>query len=472
MTTTTAFLAKMTHVSEFIQKHWRGEYSLGVAYWRIGVGLTLCLSLLMWAIDKLIPVSATSSQLYGVLLVILYLFTAIFTVWQLVGIWRSAKYHTSNGGRQGWATAAQIMVVVAALRAVFDFNQFGFPLVQEGLGLMTTGENLGGFELRVLNQGTELEYIGHIPFGATATVNDMLQRFPEIRVIHLNSPGGRILEGVQLYDLIQEYQLDTYTPSECSSACTIAFMGGRNRYLNKRGILGFHSASLQQIDGQQVTALNDEFKRIFRQHGVSESFIRQAVRVSGASIWYPGQLELVEARVVTELVASERFAPSNAVDNAAVTWQPEHLLQAPDNELVNYWSATVDVLNYLNYVDPQYCVDYLYPQWAQQPLSAEAVLPANLILAHQQAKIDLVENTQLSKSYHYRPGTAGILFDEVLAELNRIDQRFADAYQRPEQHRASPRLVCSATIAVYEEALRLSTPERQAALLRYLQQRH
>src|SRR5690554_2398390 len=390
MTTITVSRAKMIHVSNIIRKHWRGDYSLGIAYWRIGVGLTLCLSLFMWAIDKLIPVEATTSHFYGVLLVILYLFIALFTVWQLVGIWRAAKYHTSNGGRQSWATAAQIMVVVAALRAVFDFNQFGFPLVQEGLGLMTTGENLGGFELRVFNQGTELEYIGHIPFGATATVHDMLQRFPEIRVIHLNSPGGRILEGVQLYDLIQEYQLDTYTPSECSSACTIAFMGGQNRYLNKRGILGFHSASLHQIDGQQVTELNDEFKRIFRQNGVSESFIRQAVRVAGANIWYPGQLELVEARVVTELVASERFAPSNALDNAAMTWQSEHLLQAPDRELVRYWSVTVDVMNYLNYVDPQYCVDHLYPHWSQQPLHAEAVLPANLIAAHRQAKIELI----------------------------------------------------------------------------------
>src|SRR5690554_2547314 len=259
------FRVKMIHVSEVIKKHWHGDYELSKAYWLIGVGLTFCLSLLAYAINQLL--SQLAIQAAGAIVAVLYGFTAMFTVWQLVGIWRAAKYHTSNGGRQSWATAAQIMVVVAALRAVFDFNQFGFPLVQEGLGLMTTGENLGGFELRVLNQGTELEYIGHIPFGATATVHDMLQRFPEIRVIHLNSPGGRILEGVQLYDLIQEYQLDTYTPSECSSACTIAFMGGQNRYLNKRGILGFHSASLHQVDGQQVTELNDEFKRIFRQNG-------------------------------------------------------------------------------------------------------------------------------------------------------------------------------------------------------------
>src|SRR5690606_23120827 len=110
-------------------------------------------------------------------------------------------------------------------------------------------------------------------------------------VIHLNSKGGRVSEAVQLYEFIRQQQLDTYVASECSSACTLAFMGGKNRYLSKRGILGFHSASLPSSTNETPTQLNDEFKRIYRQHGVSEQFIRQAVGVDGASMWYPGHLE-------------------------------------------------------------------------------------------------------------------------------------------------------------------------------------
>src|SRR5690554_7315793 len=113
MTTTMAFHVKMIRVSEVIKKHWQGDYALGKAYWLIGVGLTFCLSLLAYAMNQLL--SQLAIQTAGAIVTVLYGFTALFTVWQLVGIWRSAKYHTSNGGRQLWATAAQIMVVVAAL---------------------------------------------------------------------------------------------------------------------------------------------------------------------------------------------------------------------------------------------------------------------------------------------------------------------------------------------------------------------
>lgn len=471
MTTTTVYPVKMMRVFNGIKKHWHGDYSLGKAYWLIGVGLTCCLSLLAYAINQLLTYLTVDSSSYGAMVAGLYAFTAAFTVWQLVGIWRSAKYHTSNGGRQGWATAAQIMVVVAALRAVFDFNQFGLPMMQTGVGLMTSGELSNRVELRVLNQGTELELIGPFPQGTAQSVQTMLQRFPSIRVIHLNSPGGLITEGVALYQLIQEYQLDTYVPSACSSACTIAFMGGQNRYLSKRGILGFHSASVHQLDGETVQQVNDDFKRIYRQHGVSESFIRQAVAVSGADIWYPGPLELVEARVVNALVPSERFAPSNAIHNLSKTWHTELLVQGPDAELVAFWRANVDIMNYLNYVDAQYCVDYLYPQWAATPIDTEALLPINLISAYREAQTALVENTQLQSTFRYQPGTANVLLDQVLSEASRYDELYPKVFKQPAEFRSHPRLLCQATITVYEGALRLTTAERQAALLRFLQQR-
>ncbi|WP_417664680.1 hypothetical protein [Pseudidiomarina donghaiensis] len=462
---------KMMRVFNLIKKHWHGDYSLGKAYWLIGVGLTCCLSLLAYALNQLLLRLEIGQSLFSTLVIGLYSFTALFTIWQLVGIWRSAKYHTSHGGRQGWATAAQVMVVVAALRAVFDFNQFGLPMMQGSVGLMNTSELTRRVELRVLNQGTELELIGPLPQGTSESVQAILQRFPSVRVIHLNSPGGRISEGVNLYHLIQEYQLDTYVPSECSSACTIAFMGGQQRYLSKRGILGFHSASLHQIDGTDVQEINDDFKRIYRQHGVSENFIRQAVRVAGANIWYPGPLELVEARVVDELVQSERFAPSNATHSLATTWRAELLMQGPDDELVAYWRANVDIMNYLNYVDAQYCVDYLYPQWAKQPIDVEALIPINLISAYRQAKTNLVERTQLRSNFRYQPGTANVMLEQVLSEVGRYDALYPQVFQQPSDYRPHARLLCQATIAVYEGALRLPTHEGQAALLRFMQQR-
>ncbi|WP_417658887.1 hypothetical protein [Pseudidiomarina sp.] len=460
----------LASIRKLIKEHWQGDFSLGFAYWVIGVGVTLLLSLIIFLVDKLTTILSVNVSFYGGVLIFLCGLVLLITLWQLVGIWRSARYHTSRGGRAMWANAARVMVVIAAVRAVFDFNQFGVGQLQEGFGLLAQGESLGTFELRVLNQGKELELIGSLPFGTADSVQALLERYPDVQVIHLNSKGGRISEGVRLYQLIQQYNLDTYSPSECSSACTIAFMGGAKRYLGKRGILGFHSASLQSVDGNDVAALNDEFKRIYRRHGVSESFIRQAVRVAGADIWYPGQLELLDARVVDEMVPSERFASTNAFGDVKANWQPEHLQQAPDAELVEYWQATVDILNYLNYLEPRHCVNYMYPQWSAEGADVKNMLPANLLDAHENAVIKLIERTQLRPDYRSRTGTAPILFDSVIIQLEQRNPEYLSVLDDPEQYVSSPRLLCSATIALYEGALRQSTVDRQAALLRYLQQ--
>ncbi|WP_417665014.1 hypothetical protein [Pseudidiomarina sp.] len=460
-------------IRNLIKEHWQGDFSLGFAYWVIGVGVTLLLSLVIFLVDKLLTILSVNTSFYGGVLILLCGLALLVTLWQLVGIWRSARYHTSRGGRTIWANAARIMVVIATVRAVFDFNQFGVGQLQEGFGLLANGESLGTFELRILNQGTELELIGSLPFGTADSVQALLERYPNVEVIHLNSKGGRISEGVRLYQLIQQHNLNTYSPSECSSACTIAFMGGAKRYLGKRGILGFHSASLQSVDGNDVAQLNDEFKRIYRRHGVSESFIRQAVRVAGADIWYPGQLELLDARVVDELVPSERFASTNAFGDVKTNWQPEHLQQAPDTELVGYWQATVDILNYLNYLEPRHCVKYIYPQWradGEEGADVESMLPTNLIDAHENAVIKLIERTQLRPDYRSPTDTAPILFESVLIQLEQRNPEYLSVLDAPEQYINSPRLLCSAIIALYEGALRQSTVDRQAALLRYLQQ--
>jgi len=397
-------------------------------------------------------------------------FIVPLTIWQLIGIWRSAKYHTSEGGRLLWANTVKVMVVLAALRAALDFTEIGIPQFQEGVDLMSNGDAVGTFELRVLNEGKELELIGFIPFGTAASVREVVRRYPEIEVIHLNSKGGRVSEAVQLYDFIRQQQLDTYVASECSSACTLAFMGGKRRYLSKRGILGFHSASLPSSANDNPVQLNDEFKRIYRQHGVSEQFIRQAVGIDGASMWYPGHLELIASRVIDEVVPSERFAASNAVQQLQKTWQPEHLQQAPDTALVNYWQTVVDNLNFLNFTNPQQCVQYLYRIGFESSISLVTVLPTNLYSAHQRAIEQVIEQTDLQPDYQARFGSTPVLVQNMMDSIERDYPNYPDVLMAPEQYKTQDKLLCSATIALYESALRQETVERQAALLRYLAQ--
>ena len=76
---------------------------------------------------------------------------------------------------------------------------------------------------------------------------------PYTSVVVLNSPGGSLIAGIELGRAIRKrgYSTDvgrrtksegrdSYEPALCMSACTMAFIGGRFRYMSDRSRLGVH----------------------------------------------------------------------------------------------------------------------------------------------------------------------------------------------------------------------------------------
>lgn len=112
--TQTLPLSSASHArrSNFILKHWRGDYSLGFSYWIIGSLLSaVVIALTAWVgstdeIRQLDPIAT------GLFILSFYTFVVILTLWQFVGVWRSAEKHTQRGGKAGWAALAKVMVVL------------------------------------------------------------------------------------------------------------------------------------------------------------------------------------------------------------------------------------------------------------------------------------------------------------------------------------------------------------------------
>lgn len=83
----------------------------------------------------------------------------------------------------------------------------------------------------------------------------------------LDSPGGSMIEGVKLAQLLIGFRMGTAIPkgARCESACALAFMGGRrndendrgdhpDRKLHPLGKLGFHATALTVPEGQYTEA--------------------------------------------------------------------------------------------------------------------------------------------------------------------------------------------------------------------------
>jgi hypothetical protein len=262
---------------------------------------------------------------FAVIVSVAWLFAITISTWQLVGVWRSAGNHEARGGSGFWAAAARLMVIFGFLGLAIKVSTETFPQIAEWWRIASGNPEFAKYQLRILRGGTELEYNGGITFGAADQVRTLLDADPAIRSIHLNSPGGRIAEARKLRDLIRERKLVTYTASGCASACTIAFMGGNQRFVAPKAKLGFHRGRFPGATEAELTAENDADRQWLISVGVPAWFADHAYSTPSDSMWWPTSEELRQAGVVTGITRPNDFALSGVGATAS-----EHDL---DNEL-------------------------------------------------------------------------------------------------------------------------------------------
>jgi hypothetical protein len=144
-----------------------------------------------------------------------------------------------------------------------------------------------------------IEIAGGLPYGTTAAVRRLLRESPRVRIVYLNSVGGWINEGFQLKAPIQAEHMDTYATKQCLSACTIAVLGGSDRFLGPEGRLGFHRAAIPGWAGAGAPIDNARWRAALTAAGASPSFIDGAMSTSPSDLLYPTRDELLQSHVVT-----------------------------------------------------------------------------------------------------------------------------------------------------------------------------
>jgi len=164
-----------------------------------------------------------------------------------------------------------------------------------------------------------MEFTGAITWGTADELKKVLDDNPHIRAIHLNSQGGRLGEAEKMRDLIHQRGLTTYTSATCMSACTIAFLGGRERCIGEGARLGFHQGD---IPGSAYKILNRQINSgvadAYRLAGINKVFIEQAMTIPPSDIWFPTAAQLVYARVINGVAVPGKFTPSGFFMNIAM----------------------------------------------------------------------------------------------------------------------------------------------------------
>jgi hypothetical protein len=302
--------------NNFIARHWRGEYSLGASYWWFGflgnlaVGLIAATLAAVFQVERGFDPKAILCTVASV-----WLASGLVALWQTVGVWRSANRHITRrkliGKRSPWAWLAKIAVGLAALRLIASFASSGVPQLVETSRMAFLGDpDIPAYSIRVMRNGTEAEITGGFKYGLTDDFSKILKASRQIKVVHLDSLGGRVGEAIRLHTLLRAQGVDTYVASGCYSACTIAFAAGRSRFIAKGATLGFHAPAFPGISKEELDAASLDQKQIFIESGFKKYFVDKALSTPSSDMWTPSAETMVTADVISGISYGTDFALS------------------------------------------------------------------------------------------------------------------------------------------------------------------
>jgi len=168
---------------------------------------------------------------------------------------------------------------------------------------------MGTHAFAVIREGKGLRFTGGITFGVAKEFEGFLKAMPNVKLVLLDSGGGRAKEAARIGDLIKGRGLDTRVARQCMSACTTIFLSGRERTISSKAKLGFHQPDFPGLTDDQRAAIILAEKKRLQQQGVTLEFAEKAVSASPADMWFPTTAELLAGRVVTQVADLSPLGP-------------------------------------------------------------------------------------------------------------------------------------------------------------------
>ncbi len=152
------------------------------------------------------------------------------------------------------------------------------------------------YAISVLPGGETIQITGSFSWAVPQNLSAVLASTPGVKAIHLNSPGGLVQAGVAIAGIIRAHDLDTIVTRSCASACTFAFLGGRNRILVAGARLGFHASYAPNAPKRWLDA---NLRRAYGQFALPAPFIDHVLNTPSEQLWIPTEKELLDAGIIS-----------------------------------------------------------------------------------------------------------------------------------------------------------------------------
>ena len=297
---------------EYIRAHWRGKHSLARSYWINGFLLGSLAGAGILGLDYLLGKMWLSPGVIVVWLILLWGVTFVFSIWQLVGVWRSAGQHKAFTGRRLWAALAQVVVVLGWIGLAKSSLNYG----KVGWLAFEVAAELGPIDYQVELVDGDIRFSGDITYYSVEMVREILSSNPNIDTLLINSPGGFTGPAMKLGSLVERSGLTVIAVTQCESACTMPLVASPRPTVIPGTVIGFHRAGgvgIPQVEEQAVTALEE----YYRAQGVNPEVIERAISTPFENVWRPSLYQLAVYGVVKYVFDTQTFEIVDATDYCA-----------------------------------------------------------------------------------------------------------------------------------------------------------
>ncbi|RVU18170.1 hypothetical protein [Methylobacterium oryzihabitans] len=176
--------------------------------------------------------------------------------------------------------------------------------------------------------GRDVRLSGDFAEGTAARLAAILAAHPEVVRLHLTSDGGLVEEGMAVGDLVAARGLTTYVPDYCVSACTLAFMRGRERLILRDSHLGFHAPYEPGLFGEKLAVDSSGERRAYLSAGLTPDFVDRVLSTPSRDVWFPDAERLKQVGAITATVAPDRMPDSTLDDDPTLAGARAAVLRA------------------------------------------------------------------------------------------------------------------------------------------------
>ena len=338
---------------DYIKRHWRGELTLAHSFW---------INMFLLNIVFTVPVLMLNDppeymRLDNVLLLsIAYMIVHLLIIypWQVIGTWRSSNNHIDTHNRSFWARVVQVFLVLGVLSTVGQ-TITNAQLYSDMFKFAARQSDFSKYSVSMTDDNSRIHLKGYIGPGTPKDILRLLKSNSNAEGIILDSRGGLVKEAMAIHKIIKKHNINTYTLDGCLSACTIAFIAGKERYIGESANLGFHGFRAV-FDAPGINYNDDQeqhkVEKMYRDADVSEVFIDRMFTAQEDDMWYPAYAELIEHSVVqgetstVEVAATSKYKSANIkeIEDSLLSYEPYRLIKQYEPDLFQELTMQLETL--------------------------------------------------------------------------------------------------------------------------------